>query len=116
MGRLVGAARVAAGFILAVALASCATGSNTSPLVSPGPNRAGKLTIDTDKLKTAIAADYTKVKELFSGQGATKGLSAVISDYVGTQTGTNGVLTSRINGDDRTAMPSIRLRGAAPRM
>jgi flagellar hook-associated protein 2 len=62
--------------------------------------RAGKLTIDTEKLKTAIAADYTKVKELFSGQGATKGLSAVISDYVGTQTGSNGVLTNRINGDD----------------
>jgi flagellar hook-associated protein 2 len=62
--------------------------------------RAGKLTIDTEKLKTAIAADYTKVKEFFSGQGATKGLSGVISDYVGLQTGTNGVLTSRINGDD----------------
>ncbi|MDA0183871.1 flagellar filament capping protein FliD [Solirubrobacter phytolaccae] len=64
--------------------------------------RAGKLTIDTEKLKTAIANDYTKVKELFAGQGATKGLSAVISDYVGTQTGTNGVLTSRISGDDKT--------------
>jgi len=64
--------------------------------------RAGKLSIDTEKLKTAIAADYTKVKELFSGQGATKGLGSVISDYVGTQTGTNGILTSRINGDDNT--------------
>ena len=64
--------------------------------------RAGKLTIDTDKLKTAIAADYTKVKELFSGQGATKGMAGVISDYVETQTGSKGVLTNRISGDDKT--------------
>lgn len=64
--------------------------------------RAGKLTIDQDKLKAAIANDYTKVKELFSGQGATKGLSAVISDYVGTQTGTNGVITGRMKTDDTT--------------
>lgn len=64
--------------------------------------RAGKLTIDQDKLKAAIANDYTKVKELFSGQGATKGLSAVISDYVGTQTGTNGIITGRMKTDDTT--------------
>jgi flagellar hook-associated protein 2 len=64
--------------------------------------RAGKLTIDTEKLKTAIAADYTKVKELFSGQGATKGMAGVISDFVDTQTGSKGVLTSRISGDDKT--------------
>ena len=35
----------------------------------------GKLTIDTDKLGKAIAADYTKVRELFAGKGATKGIS-----------------------------------------
>lgn len=64
--------------------------------------RAGKLTIDTEKLSAAIAADYTKVKELFAGKGTTKGLTSVITDYVGTQTGTNGVITNRMSSDDRT--------------
>ena len=64
--------------------------------------KAGKLTIDSDKLKTMLAADYTKVRDLFAGKGVDKGLSATISDYVGTQTGTNGTLTSRMNSDDTT--------------
>lgn len=64
--------------------------------------RAGKLTVDQEKLKAAIANDYTKVKELFSGKGATKGLSGVIADYVGTQTGTNGIITGRMKTDDTT--------------
>ena len=65
--------------------------------------KAGKLTIDTDKLKTMLAADYTKVRDLFAGKGTDKGLSAAISDYVGTQTGTNGTITSRVNSDDAHA-------------
>jgi flagellar hook-associated protein 2 len=64
--------------------------------------KAGKLTVDSTKLSAAIAADYTKVRDLFAGKGATKGLSTLISDYVGTQTGTNGVLTSRMKSDDTT--------------
>lgn len=64
--------------------------------------RAGKLVVDQEKLKTAIANDYLKVKELFSGKGATKGLTGVITDYVGTQTGTNGVITGRMKSDDTT--------------
>jgi flagellar hook-associated protein 2 len=60
----------------------------------------GKLTIDTEKLAQAIAADYTKVKELFSGKGATKGFSGVLSDFVSSQTGTQGILTGRMNSDD----------------
>jgi flagellar hook-associated protein 2 len=62
--------------------------------------RDGKLTIDTEKLSKAIAADYTKVRELFAGKGATKGLSAALTDYVGTQTGTNGTITGRLTTDD----------------
>ena len=38
--------------------------------------KAGKLTLDTDKLTKALAADYTKVRDLFAGVGATKGISA----------------------------------------
>jgi flagellar hook-associated protein 2 len=62
----------------------------------------GKLTIDTEKLGKAIAADYTKVRDLFAGKGATKGLSAVLSDYVGTQTGAQGTITGRMSTDDNT--------------
>jgi flagellar hook-associated protein 2 len=62
--------------------------------------KAGKLVIDAEKLKTTLAADYTKVRDLFAGKGTDKGLSTVISDFVGTQTGTNGMITSRVNTDD----------------
>jgi flagellar hook-associated protein 2 len=64
--------------------------------------KAGKLVVDSTKLTAALAADFTKVRDLFAGKGATKGLSTLISDYVGTQTGTNGVLTSRMKSDDTT--------------
>jgi flagellar hook-associated protein 2 len=64
--------------------------------------KAGKLTVDTTKLSAALAADYTKVRDLFAGKGATKGLSTLIGDFVGTQTGTNGVLSSRMKSDDST--------------
>jgi flagellar hook-associated protein 2 len=59
--------------------------------------KAGKLTLDTEKLKTALNADYTKVRELFAGKGTTKGMSAAISDYVETQT---GKITGRMESDD----------------
>jgi flagellar hook-associated protein 2 len=62
--------------------------------------KAGKMTLDSAKLATVLAADYTKVRELFAGKGTTKGISTLISDYVGTQTGTNGVLTGRMGSDD----------------
>ena len=64
--------------------------------------KAGKLVVDADKLKTALTSDYTKVKELFNGSGATKGLSTVISDYVSNQTGTKGLITGRMKTDDDT--------------
>jgi flagellar hook-associated protein 2 len=62
--------------------------------------KAGKLTIDTEKLTAALNADYTKVRELFAGQGTTKGLSGLLSDYIGTQTGTNGAIKGRMESDD----------------
>ncbi|MBE2316943.1 flagellar filament capping protein FliD [Solirubrobacter sp. CPCC 204708] len=64
--------------------------------------RSGKLTVDQDKLKAAIASDYTKVRELFAGKGATKGMSGLITEYIGTQTGTNGIITGRMKTDDET--------------
>jgi flagellar hook-associated protein 2 len=64
--------------------------------------KAGKLTVDTTKLSAALAADYTKIRDMFSGVGATKGLATLVSDYVGSQTGTNGALTSRMASDDTT--------------
>ena len=48
----------------------------------------------------AIAADYTKVRDLFAGVGATKGFSATLSDYVATQTGSQGTITGRMSTDD----------------
>ena len=48
MRRAKGWARVVAVVVIACALASCATGSSTGPLVHPGPNKAGKLTLNSE--------------------------------------------------------------------
>jgi flagellar hook-associated protein 2 len=60
----------------------------------------GKLAFDTTKLTDALNADWTKVRDLFAGKGTTKGVSALLSDYVASQTGTNGVITGRMGSDD----------------
>jgi flagellar hook-associated protein 2 len=60
----------------------------------------GKLSFDSTVLTTALNADWTKVRDLFSGKGLAKGLSSKMSDWVGTQTSTSGVLTSRMTSDD----------------
>jgi flagellar hook-associated protein 2 len=62
--------------------------------------KAGKMTIDTEKLNAAINADYTKVRELFTGKTGTKGLSGLIGDWVGTQTGKDGMISGRLATDD----------------
>jgi flagellar hook-associated protein 2 len=62
--------------------------------------KAGKLEIDTDKLQKTLDADWTKVRDLFTGQGTTKGLSELLGDYVDSQTDSDGVLTGRMNADD----------------
>jgi flagellar hook-associated protein 2 len=69
---------------------------------SPEDAKDGKLTVDSEKLKTVLNADYTKVKELFAGNGTTKGLGSAISDYVSAQTGAKGTLTTRVNSDEAT--------------
>jgi flagellar hook-associated protein 2 len=60
----------------------------------------GKLTFDSTAFSTALNADYTKVRNLFQGQGTTKGFGALVSGFVDGQDGTNGVLTGRISSDD----------------
>jgi flagellar hook-associated protein 2 len=62
--------------------------------------KAGKLDFDTEKLTKALDADWTKVRDLFAGKGATKGISGLLGDYVATQTNTTGVLTGRMTSDD----------------
>ena len=62
----------------------------------------GKLEVDSDKLTAALTADYTKVRDLFSGKGTTKGLSSLISTFVDGQTSTKGIITGRMNTDDST--------------
>jgi flagellar hook-associated protein 2 len=60
----------------------------------------GKMTLDSAKLTTALNADWTKVRDLFTGKGAVKGMSAKLTDYVASQTGTNGIFTTRMASDD----------------
>ena len=68
--------------------------------VSSEDAKAGKLTIDTEKLNATLNADYTKVRELFAGKSGTPGLGKLLGDYVETQTSTNGVISSRMSSDD----------------
>jgi flagellar hook-associated protein 2 len=64
--------------------------------------KAGKLTLDTEKLKAALNADYTKVREAFMGAAGVDGFSKTIAKYVDSQTGKDGVLTGRMESDDTT--------------
>jgi flagellar hook-associated protein 2 len=58
------------------------------------------MTFDPAKFSEVLNADYTKVRELFSGKGANKGLSSLMSDFVSSQTGKDGILTGRMGSDD----------------
>jgi flagellar hook-associated protein 2 len=60
----------------------------------------GKLSFDSDAFSKALTADYTKVRNLFQDQGTTKGFSSLVSAFVDSQDGTNGILTGRISSDD----------------
>jgi len=62
----------------------------------------GKMVFDSTVLTTALNSDWTKVRELFTGKGTTKGVSGLMTDWVGTQTSTSGILTSRMTSDDST--------------
>jgi flagellar hook-associated protein 2 len=61
--------------------------------------KAGKLDFDSTALDTQMDKDWTQVHSLFIGDGPRKGFSLVVSDYVKAQTGTNGILTSRVKTD-----------------
>ncbi|MDA0161979.1 flagellar filament capping protein FliD [Solirubrobacter ginsenosidimutans] len=62
----------------------------------------GKLTFDSTVLTTALNTDWTKVRDLFTGKGATKGVSSLLTGFVDKQTSTSGVLTGRMASDDTT--------------
>jgi flagellar hook-associated protein 2 len=64
--------------------------------------KEGKITLDTDKLTSALNTDWTQVRNLFSGVGAAKGFTAVFDDFANKQIGTNGLLTQRQASDDTT--------------
>jgi flagellar hook-associated protein 2 len=61
--------------------------------------RAGKLVFDDTVMDAALDKDPTSVRTMFMGSGATKGMSTLLTDYVNSQTGLQGVLTGRINSD-----------------
>jgi flagellar hook-associated protein 2 len=60
----------------------------------------GKLSFDPTVLQSALTADYTKVRSLFTGSGATGGFATLIGNFVDGQDGTTGVMTGRIASDD----------------
>jgi flagellar hook-associated protein 2 len=62
----------------------------------------GKITLDADKLTSALTTDWTQVRNLFSGVGTTKGFTATFDDFANKQVGSNGLLTSRQTSDDTT--------------
>ena len=64
--------------------------------------KAGKLTLDTDKLTEALAADYTKVRDLFAGKGATKGFATLIATTSARRPAPTASLTGRMSSDDTT--------------
>jgi flagellar hook-associated protein 2 len=74
----------------------------TTGAASTQDAKDGKMTFDSSVLTTALNTDWTKVRELFTGKGTTKGVSGLMTDWVGTQTSTSGVLTSRMTSDDST--------------
>ena len=74
----------------------------TTGAASTQDAKDGKMVFDSSVLSTALTTDWTKVRDLFTGKGLTKGVSGLMSDWVGSQTSTSGVLTSRMTSDDST--------------
>jgi flagellar hook-associated protein 2 len=60
----------------------------------------GKLSFDSSVLTSALTSDYTKVRSLFTGTTSTKGFATLVSDFVDSEDGTNGIITGRIASDD----------------
>lgn len=58
----------------------------------------GTLTLDTDKLKTAFAANQGAVSELFAGSGGNTGFGTQVAALVDTFTNTGGMLSNATSG------------------
>ena len=58
--------------------------------------KAGRLEIDDTKLTAVLEGDWTQVKAFFAG------FDDEVEAFVGTQTGGNGVIDSRLEGSSRT--------------
>jgi flagellar hook-associated protein 2 len=63
---------------------------------------AGKLTLDSTKLSTALDTNPTQVQQLFDGVGVRKGFGVLVSDFVNSQNGANGILTGRMTSDGKS--------------
>jgi flagellar hook-associated protein 2 len=91
-------------FVSGLGLKSLADIGITVPAATGGATtddaKEGKLTFDSSKLTTALTADWTQVRDLFSGKGTTKGFSSLISSYVDSQAGSNGMITNEMTSDD----------------
>jgi flagellar hook-associated protein 2 len=91
-------------FVGGLGLTSLADLGITVPKATGGATtddaKDGKLEFDSSKLTDALSSDWTKVRDLFSGKGTTKGFSSLISDYVDTQAGTSGILSNQMTSDD----------------
>jgi flagellar hook-associated protein 2 len=61
--------------------------------------KLGKLTFNADTLTSALNTDWTQVRNLFTGVGATKGFSGNLDAYVTSMTGANGILTQQQSAD-----------------
>jgi flagellar hook-associated protein 2 len=62
----------------------------------------GKITLDTTKLTSALASNFSDVKALFTnatGSYSSEGLSQRMNDIVNRQAGSTGVLASRITSE-----------------
>ncbi|MGO4306632.1 flagellar filament capping protein FliD [Cupriavidus sp. RAF12] len=58
----------------------------------------GKMTVDTDKLKSAISGNLQGLTSLFSGTSGGSGIGKQVSDYVDSLNATSGALTVATDG------------------
>ncbi len=81
-------------------------GLSTGAAVGSGPisqaSLEGQLTLDTTKLTSALANNFSGVKALFTnatGSYASEGLSQRMDDIINPQAGANGVLAARVTDE-----------------
>jgi flagellar hook-associated protein 2 len=77
----------------------------------------GKMSVDSAKLAAALADPTKKIGELFAGNGTIDGLATTMEKRIKSMLDTDGLLTSRTEGinrsikalDDRKAALEVRL-------